>query len=159
MGLFPIKDNEIAAMKLGDALYWAADDDGYLTNTRRLERVARVRGYNPHWVRHCFGQHWREVVGRTKRFRAQQREEEVVLAPINTTLLPSTLDQIIVQLPRTTARPYIDHACSAPYEGGGELLRKLSDTPVSKDYLALRAYTRIRRNKDADKDTPELDRN
>jgi hypothetical protein len=34
-----------------------------------------VRGYNPHWVRHCFGQHWREVVGRTKRFRAQQRKE------------------------------------------------------------------------------------
>jgi hypothetical protein len=72
---FLISDDELRRMKLGDALLWAADADGYLTNIKKLERVAKARRYHPGWVRHCYEQHWREVVGRTKRYRGQQRKE------------------------------------------------------------------------------------
>jgi hypothetical protein len=69
-------DRELARMKLGDALQWAADDAGYLTDIKRLERVAKARGYHPGWVRHCYGQHWREVVERTKSYQTVQRRRK-----------------------------------------------------------------------------------
>jgi hypothetical protein len=69
MSLFPIKDNEIAAMKLGDALYWAIDDDGLLSSWALLEHIAQVRGYDPYWVRHVYMRDWEEVVEETERWR------------------------------------------------------------------------------------------
>jgi hypothetical protein len=75
MSLFMTIDDELPQMKLMDALRRAADASGYLTDIKKLERVAKARRYHPGWVRHAYGEHWREVIGRTKRYRAQQRKE------------------------------------------------------------------------------------
>jgi hypothetical protein len=68
------RDDELAHMRLGEALRWAADDDGYLRWQKRLIRVALARGYKPGWVHHVYGEHWREVWERCVRWRKEQQD-------------------------------------------------------------------------------------
>jgi hypothetical protein len=53
-------DRDIANMGLRVVLRWAANDDGRLL-TRKLARIAEVRGYKPGWVYHNRGKHWEQV--------------------------------------------------------------------------------------------------
>jgi hypothetical protein len=69
----PISDDELAAMRLGDALRWASDRDGYLTSLELLERLARARGYAPGWAHHCYGEHWEGVWARCRRWQGERR--------------------------------------------------------------------------------------
>jgi hypothetical protein len=75
MSLLPVTDRDLADMKMGDALLWAADADGYLTDIKKLERVAKARRYHPGWVRHVYEQHWEQVVGRTKSYQTVERRK------------------------------------------------------------------------------------
>jgi hypothetical protein len=61
-------------MRLGDALRWAADADGYLTSLERLQRLARACGYRPGWAYHCHGEHWEEVWARCRRWQGERRK-------------------------------------------------------------------------------------
>jgi hypothetical protein len=61
-------------MGLADRLRWAADDDGYLTKFKRLQRLARVRGYKHGWVSQVYGEHWEDVWERSVRWRKEQQD-------------------------------------------------------------------------------------
>jgi hypothetical protein len=71
---YRVRDNDLAEMKLGEALRWAADDRGYLTDRERLIRLVEARGYKPGWVFQVYGEHWLEVHARCMRWRRQDRQ-------------------------------------------------------------------------------------
>jgi hypothetical protein len=54
------------------SLQWAADDDGKLV-AGRLQRIARVRGYKPGWVRYNTGQNWQQVWNAAMLWRQNRR--------------------------------------------------------------------------------------
>jgi hypothetical protein len=62
-------------MRLGEALRWAADIDGYLTNEQRLERLARARGYKQGWISYVFNQHWHTVWTNCLHWRKGQHQQ------------------------------------------------------------------------------------
>jgi hypothetical protein len=69
-------DEELARMKLGEALRWAADGAGFLRLQSRLERLARVRGYKSGWIAHVYGQHWHQVWERCLHYRTDRRFDD-----------------------------------------------------------------------------------
>jgi hypothetical protein len=58
------------------ALGWAADKDGFLTDERRLHRVARARRYKSGWVPRVYGLHYHEVWKRAERWSLNQNAEQ-----------------------------------------------------------------------------------
>ena len=65
----PVDDNDLRFMTHRDRLRWCAGDDGRLLR-ERLERVARVKNYEPGWVYYTMrAGHWQAAWKATKAWR------------------------------------------------------------------------------------------
>jgi hypothetical protein len=64
------EQTELGKMSYGQLLAWAAGQDGRL-DPKRLQRVARLRGYDKRWVQRCAGRDWRDVRDSARAWRKQ----------------------------------------------------------------------------------------
>jgi superfamily II DNA or RNA helicase len=67
----PVNHSDLADMTYRAALRWAADPNGHLVR-KRLDRIARARGYAEGWAWHLAGRHWERVWQETVRWRQEQ---------------------------------------------------------------------------------------
>jgi DNA repair protein RadD len=72
----PRDDSDLADMTYRAALDWAAESDGVMRSSTRLNRVARARGYSRMWVSYTLGCSVEEVLEKAKRYRKQQADGE-----------------------------------------------------------------------------------
>jgi hypothetical protein len=68
---FVVSDEHLQRMTYRKMRKWCAGADGRLLRSR-LERVARLRDYDPRWVSHMTGRHWREALATVNAWRRRQ---------------------------------------------------------------------------------------